>query len=78
MVKKMVIRNSLCHTTLRISDDRFFCHYTNRCSELFLPELKQAEVYILITNTYYAILLPGLNRCIYKERITYICTILAK
>lgn len=45
----------------------FFCHY-----------LSNDEVTILITYTYYAILLPGLNRCIYKDRITYICTILAK
>lgn len=67
MIKKTVIRNSLCHTTLRISDDRFFCHY-----------LSDDEVSILITYTYYAILLPKLNRYIYKERITYICTILAK
>lgn len=67
MIKKTVIRNSLCHTTLRISDDRFFCHY-----------LSDDEVSILITYRYYAILLPELNRCIYKERITYICTILAK
>lgn len=36
------------------------------------------EVSILITYRYYAILLPELNRCIYKERIPYICTILAK
>ncbi len=45
----------------------FFCHY-----------LSDDEVSILITYTYYAILLPKLNRYIYKERITYICTILAK
>lgn len=67
MVKKTVIRNSLCHTTLRISDDRFFCHY-----------LSDDEVSILITYTDFAILLPGLKCCIYKERIPYICTILAK
>lgn len=67
MVLKTVIRNSLCHTTLRISDDRFFCHY-----------LSDDEVSILITYTYYAILLPELNRCTYNKRITYICTILAK
>lgn len=67
MIKKTVIRNSLCHTTLRISDDRFFCHY-----------LSDDEVSILITYTYYAILLPELNRYTYNKRITYICTILAK
>ena len=67
MVKKMVIRNSLCHTTLRISDDRFFYHY-----------LSNDEVSIRITYTYYVILLPELNRCTYNKRITYICTILAK
>lgn len=67
MIKKTVIRNSLCHTTLRISDDRFFCHY-----------LSDDEVSILITYTDYAILLPELNRCTYNKRIPYICTILAK
>ena len=67
MIKKTVIRNSLRHATLRISDDRFFCHY-----------LSDDEVSILITYTYYAILLPELNRYTYNKRITYICTILAK
>ena len=45
----------------------FFCHY-----------LSNDEVSIRITYTYYAILLPELNRCTYNKRITYICTILAK
>ena len=45
----------------------FFCH-----------NLSDDEVSILITYTYYAILLPALNRCTYNKRIPYICTILAK
>lgn len=45
----------------------FFCHY-----------LSNDEVSIRITYTYYAILLPELNRYTYNKRITYICTILAK
>lgn len=45
---------------------------------IFLHYLSNDEVSIRITYTYYAILLPELNRCTYNKRITYICTILDK
>lgn len=47
-------------------------------TDFFFHYLSNDEVSIRITYTYYAILLPELNRCTYNKRITYICTILAK